>query len=110
MKRYGSIYKITNTLSGKSYIGQTTQPVKKRFRQHISDSRSGKHLFFSIQKYGFNNFSFEEILTCFDGKSLNVAETYFIKYFNTFGEHGYNLTMGGEEKGQITEEVRKKCL
>lgn len=108
MKRYGSIYIITNLVTGKKYIGQTIQPVEKRFQQHATDSRSGRHMYSSIQFYGKQNFSIEEVMVCFDLKSLDYYETYFINELETFSPKGYNLCKGGMGKGIITEETRKK--
>lgn len=108
MKRFGSIYKITNLINGKIYIGQTTQDVEYRFSQHKRDKRSGRHLFLSITSYGSENFLFEEIFVCQDRQSLDFYETFFINHFNSFTPNGYNLTMGGEKKGVIGEETRRK--
>lgn len=108
MNRYGSIYLMTNLITNKSYVGQTIQLIEKRISQHCRDNRSGRHLYNTICKYGINNFQITELVTCFDQESLNIMETYFINQFQTFSPTGYNLTMGGNQKGKITEEVRLK--
>jgi hypothetical protein len=69
MKRFGSVYVITNLINGKQYVGQTIQSVAKRFKQHSSDNRSGRHMHASIKFHGEENFSIEEVVTCFDQKS-----------------------------------------
>lgn len=106
--RYGTVYLITNTITGKKYIGQTTQDVQKRFHQHATDSRSGRHLYNTIKCYGEENFIVDELITCFDQKSLDFMETYFIELHNTFTPNGYNLCMGGNGKGIIGDATRQK--
>ena len=56
------IYKITNSINGKIYIGQTRQALKERFRQHCK-AKTGA-ISFSIKKYGKENFCSEWAL-CF---------------------------------------------
>ena len=60
------IYKITNKINQKSYIGETTTTLKKRWHDHIRESFSeghgyNYHLHCAIRKYGLDNFVFEEI-------------------------------------------------
>ncbi len=93
---YGVIYKITNTVNGKVYIGQTTQKLYKRWADHCSSvNKSCKALHNSIKKYGKDAFICEAILSCVNKDNLNWAESYFIKFYNSFGEFGYNLSEGG---------------
>ena len=108
MKRFGSVYVITNLTNGKKYVGQTIQSVAKRFKQHATDNRSGRHMHASIKFYGEENFSIEEVVTCFDQKSLDICETLFIDTLNTFTPNGYNLCKGGANKGVVSSETRKK--
>jgi group I intron endonuclease len=108
MKRYGSIYVITNKITNKKYVGQTIQNVEKRFKQHCSDKRSGRHMHLSISYHGEQNFEIEEVMICFDQESLNKYETMFIEILNTFTPNGYNLCKGGANKGTISEETRIK--
>lgn len=108
MKKFGTVYILTNMITGKRYVGQTIQSVQYRFRQHCSDKRSGKHLHNSISFYGEENFKIEQLVTCFDQDSLNFYETYFIEYFNTLNPNGYNLCKGGFNKGSISEQTRLK--
>lgn len=105
MKRFGSIYIITNKLTGKIYIGQTIMSVKHRWKAHRNSNKSliGR----SIKKYGVSNFSFQELLVCFDQDSLNFYETYYIKLFNTIRPDGYNLMTGGNER-TFSAEVKLK--
>ena len=91
------IYKITNKLTGKSYIGQSVQ-IETRWSQHKSVSRSydtldGNELHKDILELGIDNFSFEVIEETTTDK-LDEREIYWIKYYDTF-YNGYNHTLGG---------------
>lgn len=105
MKRYGIIYKITNKINFKSYVGQTTKSIKKRL---ISHKNENKHISHSLNKYGIDNFIIEEIASSFDLETLNKLETYFINFFETLHPKGYNHNMGGDQKGIISEITRTK--
>lgn len=95
MERYGSIYVITNLVNGKLYVGQTSQNVNFRYRQHLRNKRSDcPKLNRAIIKYGQKNFSVEEFCTCFDKESLDLAETSAIAFFKSV-ECGYNIQHGG---------------
>lgn len=95
-----SIYKITNKVNNKSYIGFTTNP-KKRWYKHIWSSTHDSCLYIhnTIRKYGIKNFTFEVIYQSWDvDHCLNVMEPYFIKLYRSYWKtgNGYNLTLGGE--------------
>lgn len=90
------IYKITNTINGKSYIGQTIKPISARWYYHIYCSENKlDDLYFhrAIRKYGADKFTIEEIEECSQDE-LDAREVYWIDYFDTFN-NGYNLTVGG---------------
>ncbi len=106
------IYKITNNLNQKFYIGFTSQKNPKwRFNQHLSTARSKKKnnqpIIKAIRKYGEENFSFEIILEGEEIFLLNVEEPRLIKEFKP----EYNATLGGE--GTLgykhTEDTKSKC-
>jgi group I intron endonuclease len=84
------VYKITNLINGKVYIGQTIQSLKKRWRDHCHPNSDCSKLARAIQKYGKENFTIEEIENCSDMDSLNKAEEYWIKEHNSI-ENGYNI-------------------
>lgn len=97
MEKY--IYKITNLINGKIYIGQTNNP-KRREREHFSlapsilEDNNGKILYNALLKYGPQNFSFEIIEDkC---ENYNEKEKFWIKTLNTLTPFGYNMTEGGE--------------
>ena len=103
---YGVIYKITNKLNGKPYIGQTTQKLKVRFRAH---RRENTYIGRAMLKYGIENFMIEVVEECDTPEQLNEREIFWIAFFNCKRPNGYNLTDGGEgSKGcSFTPEV---CL
>jgi len=93
------IYKITNKVNGKIYIGQTTQGLKVRLGVHFSEARKGKTnsvIHAAIRKYGKENFDSEEICRCKSKKQMDDAEKFYIRYFKARSPIGYNLTDGGE--------------
>lgn len=89
------IYKITNKISGKCYIGQTIQTLEQRWYKHIHDSRCPA-IRDAIAKYGIDSFSIEVIDTAETIDDLNEKEIYWIKHFNSIVPNGYNLQTGGK--------------
>lgn len=92
------IYIIKNNINDKVYIGQTKLSLSERFKKHIYDSKTPckKHrpLFLAFEKYGIENFYIELIEDC-DSEFADEREIYWIKYFNSYNENGYNATIGG---------------
>ena len=91
------IYKITNKINGKVYIGKTKLPIKDRFKKHIkcAENRVNRHLYDAMNHYGYENFEMCLVESC-DGESvLSERETFWIKNYNTL-ENGYNVTSGGD--------------
>ena len=112
------IYKFTNKTTGKTYIGQTNNIVKRKIG-HKSESfnpkASGYHLPFhcAIRIYGWDNFDFEIIEEIPDEKGrdyLNEREIYYIeKYKSLVSENGYNLTKGGDGCAKPEKTFKEKC-
>jgi len=113
-----SIYKITNKINGKIYIGFTSS-IENRWKKHIFDTinnnkktDSNKILHNAMRKYGVQNFHFEVIYQSNDRKfTLQQMEKYFIIEYNShcIGGCGYNATYGGQGTfGPKTKEHRKK--
>lgn len=86
------IYKITNKINGKSYIGQSKH-IKRRWREHINGLENSV-ISAAIKKYGEENFIFEILELC-SIEELNNREIYYIDKFKTYGD-GYNMTTGGD--------------
>ena len=105
----GSIYKITNTANGKSYIGQTIHNAEKtRIRQHLTGSSNGNRIVkHAIEKYGQDAFTYEILHDGIIPEFLDILEREAIETFNTIAPHGYNLTEGGEG-GSLSDETRQK--
>lgn len=94
----GYIYKITNLINQKAYIGKTTNTIKERWGEHISESKSerakNRPIYRAINKYGVENFSIE-LIEEVDIKELSDKEIYWIGYYDTYN-NGYNATLGGD--------------
>ena len=92
------IYKITNLVNGKEYIGQTSLSIQERFKQHIHDANKGYYnhrpLYNAFNKYGIENFIIEELEEC-NTEEVDQKEIEYINKFNTYS-NGYNATLGGE--------------
>lgn len=104
-----SIYKITNKINGKNYIGFDSQwPRRKNQHKQYLKSRKNK-IYLAFNKYGWDNFEWEIIYQSKDGKhTLNVMENFFINQYNSF-ENGYNETLGGDGTlGWVPSESYKK--
>ena len=93
------IYKATNKINGKIYIGQTTQTLSRRISNHKSDALLKKintRFASAIRNYGIENFEFEEIDSANTKEELNRKEKYWIKkYESNKSDIGYNETDGG---------------
>ena len=70
------IYKITNKVNGKVYIGKTVLTVQKRWSQHCSDyekeEKSSRPLYSAMRKYGVNNFDIEQVEECSEESSDSI--------------------------------------
>lgn len=107
---YGIIYKITNKINGKVYIGQTTIGFKARYdNTNWWERTHNTHLKSSVNKYGWINFEVDEIIDiAFSKEELDLKEKVYINYFNTLNRRfGYNNREGGSH-GKHSEESKKK--
>lgn len=105
----GIIYCITNTVSGKQYVGQTTKAsVLVRWHEHVAQAMRGSTdcvaLFSAIRKHGAAAFTIEEIERTAE---LDTREQHHINQLGTLAPAGYNLTPGGV-RFQMTPETRQK--
>ena len=97
------VYKITNIINNKVYIGITKQIIK-RIGNHIyyfknPNSSNNTYLHKSLRKYGLEFFTIEILEICKSLETLNNREVYWIKYYNsTDNKKGYNLDSGGNLK------------
>lgn len=91
------IYKITNTVNDKVYIGQT-KDLSARWYKHEYNARSGRHghLYDAMRKHGIDKFTIEIIEECFDDV-VDDRERYWIAFYNSTDRSlGYNKTYGGQ--------------
>ena len=116
------IYKATNKINGKVYIGQTRGTLLARKSQHLKRAKSGyKTKFYNaIRKYGEDSFEWDIICEAYDKNTLNDLETFFIGAYDSINS-GYNMVDGGDNnvmdipgvkenhrKRMQSEETRKK--
>ena len=86
----GLIYKATNKINGKSYVGQTIFTLAERIDGHIKSATkkdSPYHFHKAIRKYGEENFDWETICNCNGHGELNDKEIFYIplSYFEPYG-------------------------
>lgn len=107
----GFIYKITNKVNNKVYVGQTNRSLEIRWREH--KSRAGchytSHLYSAMDKYGIDNFIFEKIEEVAEDY-LDDREKFWIEYYDSSNpQKGYNLTIGGQGNRNYKAETIR-CL
>lgn len=122
------IYKITNLINNKVYIGETIGEIRIRWNQHKSTSFNPNshsynyHIHCAIRKYGIDNFKIEEIEQCTDEERFKRETCYILLYESYKPEKGYNYIIEGEgpspyltqdfldywEKGFQVKEIAKK--
>jgi len=95
------IYKTTNLVNGKIYIGQD----KNNNPTYLG---SGKILHLAFQKYGIENFNKEILEECGSEEDLNEREKYWIGFYNsTDRKIGYNIALGGNGGDTISKHPNK---
>jgi len=105
-----TIYKITNKITNKVYIGKTSWTAERRFKEHIRKAKyktTTTYFHRSIRKYGKYNFLLESLCSCLTEDNANNLEIYFIKVFNSFKD-GYNMTPGGDGCLKLSSEAELK--
>jgi group I intron endonuclease len=111
------VYLITNTVTGKRYVGKTERTVEWRWTCHVrAINRSHRPLISSaIAKYGAENFKIETLSACTNPRTLCDVERFWIRHLSTKVPNGYNLTDGGDGAGgyarrhslETREKIRK---
>lgn len=101
------IYKVTNTINNKVYIGFTSCDPEKRWQEHVYASKYTDCKFYrAIRKYGIDKFTMRETYSGEDRGIVLNMEQYFVKENNSF-LNGYNSTEGGSSY-EFTPEVKAK--
>lgn len=102
---YGYIYKITNLVNNKIYIGKHKYNTRELDPNYIS---SGVLINKAIQKYGIDNFLVELIDTSDSLEGLNIKEIFYIKKFDCYIPNGYNMTFGGDGNSNPSQQIKEK--
>ena len=107
------IYKATNVINNKVYIGQTKNSLETRMSQHLRDAKckKKKNTYFqdAIEKYGEHSFVFEIIDEVNSPEEADEKERYWISFYNsTDKKNGYNLDSGGIKGGVKSIETKEK--
>lgn len=107
------IYKITNLINGKIYVGMTKQNKLVRFEQHIKKSNNQKlnyPILNAIRKYGKENFKVETICECENFHTLIKKEIFWINKLNSLVPNGYNIAKGGNGGDLISNHPNLKFI
>lgn len=101
------IYKITNLINNKEYVGQFSD-INKKFSKYWGGGHAIKK---AIQKYGKENFK-KEIIVEGDFNQLlkDELEKHYIRLYNSITPYGYNLTIGGQGAGLLPQKVNQYTL
>ena len=103
------VYKITNSVNDKVYIG-ITENLRTRWNIHKSHVRNklNRPLYNAMNKYGIDKFKITTICSTKTREDMGIIEQQLIKEHNTMAPNGYNLTTGGEMAYTVSEETREK--
>ena len=106
------IYRATNSLNGKSYIGYTGRPMATRRIEHereVRRSRNKKSKFYRALKKYMELFIWEELDKCESHEEAQRLETYYISKYDTY-QNGYNSTFGGDGIQGCTPEIKERIV
>lgn len=105
------IYKVTNLINKKVYIGQTIRTLEQRKWQHLEAAKHGckTHFYNAIRKYGAENFVFEIIDEASSLAELNELERYYIDKYNSV-RCGYNMVDGSRNNVMFLPSIKQKHL
>lgn len=95
------IYKITNLINNKIYIGQSKNIYRRWYSHRCDYKNKDLPLYNSIRKYGIDNFSFEIIEEC-QINQLSEKEDYWINHYNSYVPNGYNIKKAETHYSNIT--------
>lgn len=101
------LYCHTNTVNGKKYVGITMRGAEKRWGANGSRYK-GQAIGYAIEKYGWNAFEHEVLLTGLTKEQAEEEERRLIKELGTMVPNGYNLTSGGNLGTVLSDESREK--
>lgn len=103
------VYKITNTLNDKSYIGVTQSSLSQRMSSHKFEANKGNpaEVYEAMRMFGIINFEVEVLEEC-TGEEMFQKEQYYIQKYNTLSPNGYNSTTGGSLGSKHSNSVCEK--
>lgn len=108
------IYKISNDINNKIYVGQTKKTIQQRFDRHCAEARwkntKNMPIVLAISKYGSHHFRIDILEECPDESPqdyIDSREVHWSQILNTLSPNGYNLRVGNAS-GLLSEETRKK--
>lgn len=108
------VYKITNQVNGKVYVGKTVKSLGRRWAVHKYMAKTGKGcpiLSAAIRKYSPSNFKIEPLATAVSIEELNSLEIQAIaKHQSNDRSYGYNLTVGGDGSFGFHQSEKQKAL
>lgn len=113
----GIIYKATNIVNGKCYIGQTVRTLDKRIYNHFynakkvkkEDENDCRYFYRTLRKYGIKNFKWEMLKECNSREMLNLMETFMIMVHKSHHtENGYNMNFGGDGQSGFKHTIKTK--
>lgn len=110
----GIIYKYTNKINNKVYIGQTTRERLRKY-EHKKATKDNTYFHKAVSKYGIDNFSYEILFKVIGWDKdlvrnvLNIWESYYVTLYQSNNmDYGYNLTSGGDSCYSITEYAKQR--
>lgn len=98
------IYKLTNQINGKPYIGQTINIKQRLIRYEKLNCRAQRKLYNALKKYGYCNFKFEILKEVHCQIDADLSEIHYIEEFDSI-KNGYNIKEGGSH-GLHSEETK----
>jgi group I intron endonuclease len=92
------IYKITNKINNKVYVGKTVLPIEERYKKHLGCAKNkvNRRLYDSMNHHGYENFELSLLEVCDNAQQLSEREIYWIDEYNSQTPNGYNMTSGGD--------------
>ncbi len=105
------VYKLTNSVNGKAYIGVSGRSLETRWGEHTSrrkrGMRSGNRLYAAMDKYGVKVFSREIVAAAFTEDEARHLEREYILKFDTY-DRGYNSNLGGHGFLRVPDHIRRR--
>lgn len=102
-----SIYKYTNSVNGKVYIGQTSKSLEERAQTNGRNYRECRRFYNAILKYSWHSFVPEVLAVADTVEAANELEQYYISLYHSADDrYGYNIALGGDNK-EMSEVTRK---